>query len=155
MTIRVGVTRDVAHVLTLERALVTAPHWPVTAYEDAASQARLFVAEEEGELVGFAVGALIGEEGELETLGVRQDAQRKGIGRALMEEVLGWMDGRPVMLEVRAENLGARLLYEKFGFVQVGLRQSYYAAPEEDAVVMRRTLDTPSGASRANALSGE
>jgi ribosomal-protein-alanine N-acetyltransferase len=39
-------------------------------------------------------------------------------------------------LEVRASNLPARQLYERFGFRPAGLRKSYYTNPIEDAVIL-------------------
>ena len=48
-----------------------------------------------------------------------------------------------VWLEVRQSNIGARALYARHGFVQVGCRRNYDPADlqqREDAVVMRRKL---------------
>jgi len=41
---------------------------------------------------------------------------------------------RNLTLEVRESNVDAQLLYEKFGFAEVGKRHGYYR--DEDAVVM-------------------
>jgi ribosomal protein S18 acetylase RimI-like enzyme len=50
---------------------------------------------------------------------------------------------REVYLEVRVSNHGAQSLYERFDFTEVGRRRNYYLEPVEDALVMRRGLDTP------------
>jgi len=42
------------------------------------------------------------------------------------------------MLEVRASNDPARLLYEKLGFQQAGRRPGYYRNPREDALILRK-----------------
>ncbi|HEX7385283.1 MAG TPA: ribosomal-protein-alanine N-acetyltransferase, partial [Burkholderiaceae bacterium] len=50
---------------------------------------------------------------------------------------------RTLWLEVRASKLRAQAIYRRYGFVQVGLRRSYYPAPRnrrEDALVMSLAL---------------
>jgi [ribosomal protein S18]-alanine N-acetyltransferase len=49
-------------------------------------------------------------------------------------------NGEAVLLEVRESNLAARRLYEKTGFVQAGVRKSYYVNPLEDAILYRYDL---------------
>ena len=71
-----------------------------------------------------------------------ENARRRGIGRALMEELFRRMQERKVRvihLDVRIGNTPARNLYESLGFVQDGLRKGYYDLPKEDAVLMSRT----------------
>ena len=41
-------------------------------------------------------------------------------------------------LEVRSSNMAARHLYESKGFIQFGVRKSYYLDPNEDALIYRR-----------------
>ena len=41
-----------------------------------------------------------------------------------------------VTLEVRAGNVGAKELYRKWGFIEVGLRKGYYHDNGEDAILM-------------------
>jgi ribosomal-protein-alanine N-acetyltransferase len=62
--------------------------------------------------------------------------RRRGVGRALVEELLALARG-PVFLEVRPSNSEARKLYEKMGFIQIGLRPGYYHTPPEDGIVMK------------------
>ncbi len=44
-------------------------------------------------------------------------------------------------LEVRACSDGARRLYERMGFIEVGRRRGYYETPTDDAVLMRLEVD--------------
>jgi RimJ/RimL family protein N-acetyltransferase len=63
------------------------------------------------------------------TLGisVKKEWRGQGIGRRLMERALEWAEGNEVIkrvqLEVYAENVGARKLYEELGFVEEGVRR--------------------------------
>ncbi|MGP8260064.1 MAG: GNAT family N-acetyltransferase [Acidobacteriaceae bacterium] len=60
--LRCAVASDLDAVLALERATDLAPHWPLAAYagilESIPPQRGLFVAEKNGQLIGFAVGLL-------------------------------------------------------------------------------------------------
>ena len=43
---------------------------------------------------------------------------------------------RAIDLEVRESNLGARNLYDSYGFRQEAVRKGYYHNPAEDAIIM-------------------
>ena len=43
---------------------------------------------------------------------------------------------RAIALEVRESNLGARNLYDSYGFRQEAVRKGYYHNPAEDAIIM-------------------
>ncbi len=160
MKIRAAIAADVAEVVALERGADRAPHWPETAYAHAVTEADrcLLVAEEDGVLVGFAVGSVAGDEGEVESVAVRLGARGRGTGRALVEAAVAWAreaGARAVMLEVRASSAGATRVYARAGFRQVGIRPGYYAGPEEDALVMRWETAESAVRAPANGLEGE
>jgi ribosomal-protein-alanine N-acetyltransferase len=150
--VRVGVATDLGGVVGLERVTEHAPHWAVEEYAAIVSgvgevRRRLLVAEVGDELVGFAVGKVvrIGEErvAELESVAVKAEARRAGIGLRLCEAVIDWcrMEGAGAMeLEVRAGSGGAVGLYQGLGFVGVGARRGYYRDPADDALLMRLDL---------------
>jgi ribosomal-protein-alanine acetyltransferase len=95
------------------------------------------VAETDGQVTGFlAYRDLGGLENEILNLAVLPAFRRRGVGRALVEELLALARG-PVFLEVRPSNSEARKLYEKMGFIQIGLRPGYYHTPSEDGIVMK------------------
>jgi ribosomal-protein-alanine N-acetyltransferase len=138
---------DLAGVLALERDVAEAPHWAEGAYREIVPGGGvprcLFVAEAEGLLLGFAVGAVMGDSAELESVAVREDARRRGVGRALCDAVAEWCRSKgatALELEVRAASAGAMALYEGMGFVSVGRRGGYYREPVDDAVLMRLKL---------------
>lgn len=154
--IRTGGEADLDEIFALERAVSEAPHW---SREDYAALIRpssvgpvsrcVLVAEgvdDEGvvRLVGFAVGKALemsGDSvGELESVAVKEDSRRMGVGRALCRKVLEWCRERgagAVELEVRSRNKSARALYAALGFREEGLRKGYYRDPSDDAVLMR------------------
>jgi [ribosomal protein S18]-alanine N-acetyltransferase len=140
---------DLAGVLALERDVAEAPHWAEAMYREIVLEGGvrrcLFVAEAEGLLLGFAVGAVMGsgDSAELESVAVRGEAQRRGVGRALCDAVADWcrLQGATALeLEVRAASAGAIALYGGMGFATVGRRRGYYREPVDDAVLMRLKL---------------
>jgi ribosomal-protein-alanine N-acetyltransferase len=149
--VRLATRADLGAVLKLERSVAEAPHWGEGEYAamlgDAAGEGVrrcLLVAENDVEMVGFAVGKVIGlGEGalaELESVAVAAGARRMGVGRALCEALFAWcrLEGAgEVLLEVRSANTGAMRLYERLGFRVEGMRKGYYREPEDDAVLMR------------------
>lgn len=101
---------------------------------------------EDGAVVAYAVVMPLPGEAELLNITVAPGARRSGLGRQLLERVLGAaheQGAERMFLEVRASNLAARALYGRCGFVEVGLRKGYYAGIDnqrEDAVLMAKEL---------------
>lgn len=99
--------------------------------------------EESGALAGYFLLMLAVDEGHLLNISVRRDLHGQGIGRILLArvmEVAREKNMQSVLLEVRPSNTRARAVYERYGFVQIGVRKGYYPAAEgrrEDAIVMR------------------
>ncbi len=90
--------------------------------------ARIWLATQRGSNAGFALCRTVLDETELLLIAVKQEAQRTGIGRALIEyatENLKNMGVESLLLEVREGN-SAISLYKNVGFVQIGSRRRYY-----------------------------
>jgi len=101
------------------------------------------VARSEDKLVGYAVAWYVLDEVHLANIAVERSLWRKGIGQALLDEVIAEARRRAcrmITLEVRISNGAAIAFYEKNGFKQVALRRGYYADTGEDAVVMLKEL---------------
>ena len=100
-----------------------------------------------GSLLGLASAQLLVEDVHVLRLAVVPGARRRGIGRQLLDGLVGWaaeLDAAAVVLEVRAGNVAARTLYASAGVVEDGLRRGYY--PDgEDAVLLRRASTGPRG----------
>lgn len=92
--------------------------------------------EEQGMLVGYLAYSLVLEEMEVLNLGVHPDFRRRGIGRALMLELMHRcreMEIKRGLLDVKESNHPAIALYESLGFKKVGVRKKYYPDTREDA----------------------
>ncbi len=99
------------------------------------------VLERDGKIVGYGGLSAAADEGDIQTIGVRAAHQGAGLGAELLTELLAEAARRgcrAVFLEVRADNGPAQRLYEKFGFVRIGVRKRYYQPSGVDAIVMRR-----------------
>jgi ribosomal-protein-alanine N-acetyltransferase len=137
--------QDVDEVMRIAASLPCAPRWALTAYLHALEEPRIaLVAERSGEVVGFAVASVVGPEAELETIAVAPAEQNRGVARRLFavlaeEAKRGGATG--IMLEVRASNRPALVLYYSLGFEETGRRPRYYVDPVEDAVLMEMTLE--------------
>jgi ribosomal-protein-alanine N-acetyltransferase len=137
---------DLPAVLRMESALFPEDPWTEDMLRgELADQPRTrhyVVAEEPGgELIGYAGLAAAGGQADVQTIAVVPERRGAGIGAALLTELLdeaARRGGVEVFLEVRADNDGARRLYERFGFERVGVRKRYYQPSGVDAIVMRR-----------------
>jgi len=94
-------------------------------------------------VVALICGRQTGDEAEILKLTVDRAFRRRGIGSSLLDYAQTRMEQSGVChcyLEMRASNVPARKLYEKKGFVEIGTRKDYYGAPQEDAVLMKKTF---------------
>jgi ribosomal-protein-alanine N-acetyltransferase len=93
-------------------------------------------------LIGLAcLWAILGE-GHITMLGIHPNYQGRGLGKTLLYSLLKLAHQRQLewaTLEVRASNLVAISLYQKFGFKAAGRRRGYYQEPEEDALILWRS----------------
>jgi ribosomal-protein-alanine N-acetyltransferase len=118
--------------------------WPADAFLNSlrAGHNHYVAAREARKLVGYGGIARLGRrapfEYEIHTIGVDPTHQGRGIGRALLDDLLAFADGGTVFLEVRTDNATAIALYEKNGFVKMGVRKRYYRVSGADAYTMRR-----------------
>lgn len=134
---------DLDQVLALEQAIFPNP-WRRSFFRAdlGRPQGICLVAEEQGEIVGYAV-AWGADELHIANFAVAPAARRRGIGRAMMNEVLRFgatAGARTAYLEVRVSNAAARQFYAAHGFVPTFVRKGYYENGE-DALIMERELE--------------
>lgn len=153
--IRDARAEDIAAIMAIETAEFTSDAWSVTMMTEelASEHNRYFVAENTGDptvIDGYAglFAPTSSTEGDVQTIAVAGHARRRGLGRALMDRLAEAALERgmhELFLEVRADNPGARTLYENLGYRELGVRPGYYQPDNVDAIVMKLAL---SGAER-------
>jgi ribosomal-protein-alanine N-acetyltransferase len=90
-------------------------------------------------LLGMGCFWSILEEAHITILAVHPQYHRQGLGAALLYSLLKTACDRGMeraTLEVRASNLAAISLYQKFGFKTAGRRRGYYQDNGEDALIL-------------------
>lgn len=98
------------------------------------------------ELRGFALSRIAADEAEILTIAVQAAFRKRGIGRALLIDMLSHVSAahvRALFLEVERDNLPAIALYARSGFREVGQRRGYYQKPDGSAataLVLRKDL---------------
>ena len=98
-------------------------------------------------LVGYALGFFVRQEFHLASLAIRGDMRRHRLGTFLLSSIVKRakdMGSKLITLEVRMSNAPAIALYEKAGFLQIAIREAYYAQPREDAIVMLKRISEES-----------
>ena len=91
------------------------------------------------EVIGYAGLMMSLSDGHVTTIAVDPEWHRQGIGTRLLIALAreGIARGATALtLEVRLSHRGAQQLYQRFGFVSVGVRKGYYADTGEDALIM-------------------
>ena len=132
---------DLATVQHIERTSFSTP-WPPQAYRQELETNRLahyLVAQLGGEVVGYGGIWIMVDEAHVTTFAVHPAYRRRRIGERLLLALLDLSvdrGAREATLEVRLSNVGARRLYEKYGFRPVGIRPRYYSDNQEDALIM-------------------
>lgn len=84
------------------------------------------------------------DEGQITNIATHPDARRCGMGAAILEHLIAEATLRgceQLSLEARVSNTPAIALYERYGFLKMGLRRGFYKHPVEDAHVMCLSLD--------------
>lgn len=102
---------------------------------------RFLVAVEDGKVIGYIGMSTVIDEGYLFNAAVDSHYRKKGVGSALVRELVTWCqkhDFAFLTLEVRESNAPAIALYSRFGFVRVGERKNYYSDPAENALLMTK-----------------
>lgn len=138
---------DLAEVLVIENDVYPYP-WTRGNFLDSmySGYQTWTLREESGTLVGYFLLMFAVDEAHLLNISVRRDLHGHGVGHLQLDRVaaLSKENGMSsVLLEVRPSNQRALAVYQRYGFVQIGLRKGYYPAADgkrEDAIVMRFNL---------------
>jgi len=134
----------IADVLPIEEDLFGVEKWSAAMFWNELAQRHFYrVALDGGRVVGYAGLAVVApDECWVQNIAVHRDAQRRGIGRELLEALLAEAGRRGVhktLLEVAVDNRPAQTLYATYDFEPVGIRRGYYQPSNTDALVMMRS----------------
>lgn len=156
MRLREATWRDLAPMARLEARCFPVDAWSEGTFwaELAQRPARSYWVAVDGttaggsDLAGYAGLSVVGDVAEVMTVAVGPERRGSGLGRGLLDLLHAGAQqagSSAVLLEVRADNLPARHLYETSGYRVVHTRRGYYRSEEQggpavDALVMRKEL---------------
>ena len=101
------------------------------------------IAEKADRTAGYLLAYTAAEEMEIARIGVVKEMRRQGVARELLGalEKIGKQSGiEKILLDVRSGNEAAHKLYTSEGFTEDGIRKHFYSDPDEDAVLMSKTV---------------
>lgn len=132
--------KDVPTVALIERDCFSEP-WSEQGFLDGMANSTVFLAAEDdrGNVVGYIGMYLMKPEGEITNVAVAKEVRGRGIGAALVAVMQQWAEEHGIeriVLEVRVSNAPAIHVYEKKGFITIGVRKNFYRLPTEDAGIM-------------------
>lgn len=143
--IRLMLPSDLKAVAHVEDAAYEYP-WSIAIFRDCLLAGyHCLVLDIGGAVTGYAIMSMAAGEAHILNLCVHPMARHYGFGRRLLNNLLlkaHECEVERAFLEVRPSNKIARRLYETAGFVEIGVRPSYYQAQDgrEDAIVLAATL---------------
>ena len=132
---------DIDTVLEIEGAAYQFP-WSRQIFADCLMAGYLTSVLDTGtRIIGYSILSTAAAEAHILNLCIEPDCQRQGYGQQMLDHLLEYAHAiavERVFLEVRPSNNAAVQLYENAGFVQLGIRKSYYRAANgrEDALVL-------------------
>lgn len=102
--------------------------WNRLTLEAEVENGHIYTLKQGGAIVAFAIIRHAGDVREISAIATDPNCRRRGLASRL----LSWLvedryRTHEVWLEVHEANLGARNLYRKLGFYEVGLRRRYYS----------------------------
>lgn len=133
------VAADLEAALRIEA--VSYPHpWSRRMFEEEIENPNTvaLAAEEDGRLVGYALGWVIVDDLHVNNIAIDHDRRHAGRGSALLAALFraaAALGARRATLEVRPSNAAALALYRRAGFREVGVRKRYYE-DGEDALLL-------------------
>ena len=130
---------DVPVISRLEEETFSMP-WSAPSFLEMISKedARYYVAEKDGKILGGCGVLMIAGEGNITNVVIAPEARNQGIGTAMLRHLMAEGDREGLTaytLEVRVSNVAAIHVYEKLGFESAGIRPGVYEKPVEDAII--------------------
>ncbi len=133
---------DVEHVYAIETTAYPSP-WPIECFIGELTSnnfSRYFVAESEGQIIGYAGIWVIGDEAHVTNVAVDPWFRCRKVAEQLLLYLIEYSLAcgvRSMFLEVRRFNIAAQRLYTRYRFVPTRVREKYYQDNLEDAIELR------------------
>jgi ribosomal-protein-alanine N-acetyltransferase len=118
--------------------------WSKSQFEEEINSkfAKYFCLKIDGKIVGYIGIWQVLDEGHITNVAVLKNYRKNGFGKKLIDKLIEYAKENKLIfltLEVRITNIPAINLYEKCGFVKVGIRKNYYEN-STDAILMTLEL---------------
>lgn len=139
--IRAATTDDAAKIAELEKSCFSSPWSENAIRESILSGTHMFAAENSDGIIGYIGVNCVAGEGYITDIAVFKNMRSKGVGSYLLSYAVESAKAAKLeflSLEVRVSNEEAIRLYKKYGFVQEGMRKSFYTDPREDALILTK-----------------
>lgn len=133
---------DIDSIMNIEEVIYPNHHWSKESFiSEISNKLATYksVEDKDGNIAGFYGFWQILEEGHITNIGIHPDFRRLGLASFLMIDLIREAYKnyiKYITLEVRAGNIPAISLYDKFGFSTIGTRKKYYQDNNEDALIM-------------------
>ena len=139
ITVTALTPQNVQGVYEVEKVCFSTP-WSLESFQNDLTNenAVYFCVEDDGKVIGYVGMWESFSEGNINNIAVLPEYRRKGYAKLLLEHLISFGKEHSLSfltLEVRESNEGARALYQKMGFLEVGRRKKYYER-REDAILM-------------------
>lgn len=140
MDIRLMEKKDLIHVCEIENHTFSKP-WTFEDFKKSLeNDSNIYiVAQSDKDIVGYCGLWGVAGEGQINNVAVNENFRNRGIGFKMLSELISMGRNKGLSsytLEVRISNIYAIRLYRKLGFVEAGVRKSFYDSPKEDALIM-------------------
>jgi ribosomal-protein-alanine N-acetyltransferase len=136
-------TEKISEVAKLDKLCFSLP-WSEKSFELLCDGKNVgFVAVNDGEVVAYGGMLVVLDEGQITNIAVHPSYRRQGLGERIVSSLLEYGKEKQlsnISLEVRESNTAAKALYEKLGFLSVGVRKNFYSFPTENAIVMIKNI---------------
>lgn len=131
---------DLERVIEIENSSFSRP-WSKKSFMDAleSDYSYMITAKLSGNILGYAGMYSVQGGGYVYNIAVDKYHRKRGIGTLLLRELIRYSKEVKLAflsLEVRESNTSAIDLYSKLGFINQGVRKSFYDKPTENAVIM-------------------
>lgn len=131
---------DIKEIAMLDKECFSVPWSEDSFMADVKNPLAYYVlARIDGELCGYCGIYKVLDEGQITNIAVKEKFRRRGIAAKILEKIIEYAkvnEIKSISLEVRQSNIAAITLYQKYGFLPIGLRKNYYHSPTENAMLM-------------------